>query len=170
MAAASNINRVPPGLLSLLAIKSLGQNPSLLSDTVQPSIELYKLYSGVYAEEMQATVSAPANVGIHTANAAVPGPGEIWIVSEFTLTPTAALAAGTTYGNICPVMVSRSSNAVYSLDPGTVQTASAGQQLCIGVRDFILPTNFTLGMFVGNLTLGTALDWYVFARFVRLLV
>lgn len=161
----SLINRVPPGLLSLLGIKSLGVNPSLLADMVQPVLELRDLYYGVYAQEAIHTITAPAAPGIHVSNLAGPGPGEIWLVERMSIFPTVVLPAGTTYGNVSPMMYNQGTAVAHALDSGTLITITAGQTGQIGSSRFILPTNYRLGAFIGSVTLGTATAWYISVRY-----
>ena len=89
----SLIQRIPPGLLSFLGLKSTGQNPNNLSDTVVPVLDLEHLY---LAQDLQVSSNTQnvANAG-QSISLAVPN-GEAWRVLGFgysadTLTATATL-------------------------------------------------------------------------------
>ena len=76
-----SLNRIPAGLLSLLQIKSLGRNPSALSDFVQPTLEMSESYfttlSLRFARASTAGV-ASADQGTRISLIEVPE-NEIWI-------------------------------------------------------------------------------------------
>lgn len=95
------INRVPPGLLSLLDIKSLGQNPIALADQLSPVLELASLYFESIAGRVTGSTPAVNTVGQSEFTGAGtrlrPNPGELWIIRRVAVRPLAALGAGTTY-------------------------------------------------------------------------
>lgn len=118
----SQINRVPPGLLSLLGIKALGQNPSVLNDTVQPTVDLIRWYLSIYSQLETSDVAVGA-VGIVISTTLRAGPGEMLILdgaASFTLNQ---LPATTEYryqlavaeivtGRVCQMIGERSATGV----------------------------------------------------------
>ena len=87
------IQRIPPGLLSFLGLKSTGQNPNVLADTVVPTLNLEHLYLAQDLRVSSATQNV-ANAG-QSISLAVPN-GEAWRVlgigySADTLTAPATL-------------------------------------------------------------------------------
>jgi len=88
------INRLPPGLLSQLGIKSGGRNPELLSGIVSACVELWPLYLLPTEITKFETVapSAAGNAGFGTVIGAVPA-DEIWWVTSYSVYSD-ALTAG----------------------------------------------------------------------------
>lgn len=72
----SRINKVPDGLLDLLDLKALGQNPSVFPDTVQPSIDLFPFYAAGDLRQYREQVNSAAAGSLVTLR--IPT-GEIWI-------------------------------------------------------------------------------------------
>lgn len=151
------INRVPPGLLSLLDIKSLGLNPVLLSDELGGTIELGGLYIAAIAQEQigqTAAVAAPGAVSTTFSGSTFrPPPGELWVVEKAAAQPTAVLGAGQSY---------RFRLCVYdsTLGPllwvGDSSTGAAGDRPSVGANGIILGPGQGLGIQVDSVTAGTA--------------
>lgn len=93
----SLVNRVPPGLLSLLGIKALGINPSILPDELQPNLDITSLYAVANSELLGGTTAAVGAPGVSAVSALLVPAGEIWIMNRGALYATANLGAGTTY-------------------------------------------------------------------------
>lgn len=91
----SLINRVPPGLLSLLGIKALGQNPSVLSDTIAAEIDVAPLYLQAFSELVANSTTPFTTTGIVGGLVVVPA-GEMWIVNRAACYAGAVIGAATT--------------------------------------------------------------------------
>lgn len=165
----SQVNRVPPGLLSLLGIKASGQNPSILPDTLTPTLELLDLYMAGNAQEVVASTSAVNLVGIWGVASLQPGPGELYLVERMSVSTTTALAAGTTY-EVQPMLYEASTGARrYTVGPRV--GATVGQVFCTASeRPFIVTPGYRLGAFVSVATLGVAQQFAVAVRYVPLTV
>lgn len=76
------INRVPQGFLGLLDTKTLGQNPSDLSNTIVPTVDLKELFlsnSGLKGDGVTAAGVTSASLQVRVADVTVPA-GELWFV------------------------------------------------------------------------------------------
>jgi hypothetical protein len=93
----STINRVPPGLLSLLDVKSMGVNPVQLGDQLLPVIELGNQYAAATGQLQTGTTpvaAAPGRVEPSSGYSYRAGPGELLVVSYVCARTTAVLGAG----------------------------------------------------------------------------
>lgn len=90
----SIINRIPPGLLSMLDIKAQGENPKFLSDTVTPGMEFLPFYELQKYEAQVSSIIATAAVGF-SAGIQVPE-GQYWHVKHHSVFVTNVAA-----GEIC---------------------------------------------------------------------
>jgi len=94
------INRVPPGLLSLLDIKSMGQNPVGLAEDLRAQLDVTSLYVGAVATARQGQTNAFGVPGLFptaTGFSFVAQPGEILILERCVLVAAAVLGAGQSY-------------------------------------------------------------------------
>jgi len=92
---AGAINRIPQGFLSLLDLKTQGQNAHTLSDTLIPVVECLDFY--LAAQRQVVTAQAAASIGAVSAAALTPAAGEIWIVRQFCVFSVADLPAAATF-------------------------------------------------------------------------
>jgi len=91
------VNRVPPGLLSLLDMKALGQNPVTLSEQLVPTLDLLGNYIASVSQLQDGnTTGTLGATGIFPFVVALAGPGELLIVSRAVAVATATLGAATT--------------------------------------------------------------------------
>lgn len=162
----SNINSYPPGLLSLLGIKALGQYPSVLPDTVQPTIDLNQFYFGYGATFVKEDTDTAQPIGQKGFNIGTAGVGELLIITSGALYfSTLAVGTGIT---IRP--------EVYHLATGTrtwageAATAAAGQQLLVGFENVVVPPGFRFGYEVTALTGAVVQPCTFGARVLRLVV
>lgn len=165
------INRVPPGLLSLLGIKSVGQNPALLSELLQPTVELLDLYTEAAIESVTATVGNVNTTGswnfVTSGTRMRPNPGELWIVRRMTVVPTINLNAGTSYGYIAGVI--NSTNGGLHGVLGVHASGGPGTRPACGTEvPFIIGPASELTLWVESLTLGIANDFGCNAQITRL--
>lgn len=165
----SLINRVPPGLLSLLGIKALGQNPQWLPDSLQPTLELLQLYTSANAQESTYLTPAIGAAGAFVSTTAGPGPGELWLVDRMSVYTNGGLPVGTTLTDVRPIYQNTATNALTFLN-GTAASATVGEQLIIGGQQFVLPVGCRLGAHVRSLALGTAQQLTVCVRYVPLVI
>jgi len=93
---AQLLNRIPSGLLSLFQIKSLGQNPDRLEDSVRGVVDLTQFYLHNTTLRIAATTQAgvaSTDIGNRIAEITVPS-DEIWLLiglmSESKVTTWAA--------------------------------------------------------------------------------
>jgi len=163
----SLINTQPTGLLSVLGIKSVGTNPAVLTDTVQPVVNLddaYGLGSSVY---LQGSIGTLNTLGLNSAFPVVPA-GEAWLVHECGYQSIAALAALTSY-RLAPCVFSQ--GLQLNLYTGPQQSFVAGERVLFSTEGKVfVPAGFQLGVAVTALALGTATALLAFARLTRLAV
>jgi hypothetical protein len=88
------INRIPPGLLSLLDAQSSGQNPVSLHEELSGTIELGVQYAAASGVLRSATTGAAAAVGRVEAVSFRAAAGELLVCTYAAAQPTAVLAAG----------------------------------------------------------------------------
>jgi hypothetical protein len=100
------IQTIPPGLLNLLNLKQMGQNPGVLSDQVDPTVELFAWYMRARAQgapgltgqspptQVLAIGASPGNFLIGAPNVVVPS-NELWYVESMQLFGTLGAAADT---------------------------------------------------------------------------
>lgn len=163
------INRVPPGLLSLLDIKALGQNPSVLSDLVQPTIDLSSFYYRIFSSMITDFTAVPAAVGFQPVTAFDAGPGEILICAGLGCIADSALAAGTTV-RWTPVIADQATGRVLS-QVAPEASGTAGEQPYTGTDEIVaLGPGTRLGVMIESLTLGTGPRARISARVLRLRV
>lgn len=165
----SLINRVPPGLLSLLDIKALGQNPSFLTDSVQPTIDLSDFYARIYSSLVTDFTAIPGAVGFQAVTAFDTAPGEIIVVAGLCCIADSALAAGTSV-RWTPVIADQATGRVLSqIAPET--SGIAGEQPCTGTDQIVtLGPGTRLGVMISALTLGTGPRARISAKVLRLRV
>ena len=165
----SLINRVPPGLLSLLDIKALGQNPSVLADVVTPTLELLQFYLRIYSQTVTDFTNVPAGVGFLPVTAFDSTPGEIVICAGIGVIADSVLAAGTTV-KWTPVVATADTGRVISAVAAET-SGTAGEQPCTGTDEVvILGPSTRLGVMVSQLVLGTGPRARITARVLRLRV
>lgn len=164
----SLINRVPPGLLSFLGIKALGQNPSQLSDELTPVLELGSLYLAPYSETRQfqtAVINAP---GFFSASGALVPAGKIWVCGSISLNTSGVIAAATTYTGMGLCWNPTGTSIIYDVGAPLV-TATAAGRLLTGVNELrVLPPGAQLGVHGQAVTVGTAQLFYVNVRLIEL--
>lgn len=86
----------PSGLLGLLQLKNNGRNPAVLSDVVQPGIDLmphYLLTNGETTLSANVAVAAPGGAGPAVPDSIVPE-GECWAVQLFSISMNGVLGVG----------------------------------------------------------------------------
>lgn len=86
------ITRAPIGLLDFFGIQNQGRNPSLLSGTILPTLDVQSFYQTDKLEYIEETGIAIAGTASSTLTTTIPA-GEVWYVKEFAL-GTAVLGAG----------------------------------------------------------------------------
>lgn len=94
----STINRVPPGLLSLLDIKAQGENPRFLSDVVGPVFQFRDLYELQKTEARASAIVSVSATGFHVG-IQVPE-SEYWHVLHHSVA-LASVGAGEIF-DFCP--------------------------------------------------------------------
>lgn len=147
------VNRVPPGLLSLLDMKALGQNPVTLSEQLVPTLDLYENYiASISRVEDGNTTGTVGATGIFPFVVALASPGELVIVSRAVAAPTANLGAATTLTFSIGVYDIPSSQM---LDSGTPVTGTTGgRPLAVAPKFTILAPGQGLAVFCHAWTAG----------------
>jgi hypothetical protein len=163
----SLVNKVPPGLLALLGIKAGGQNPSILPDTLTPTIELLELYVSGNCTEVNANTSAITNPQLWNASALPqPGAGEMFVVERMSIAAAGTLPAATTY-RLQPIIYEPTGVRHFPVGPAV--TATVNERLLSGNdRWFIVPPGYRMGIAALAVTLGTATAFTISARYVPL--
>jgi hypothetical protein len=141
---AQLIQRVPAGLLSLLGLKAGGVNPSVLSDTVQPMLDLSALY-GVGAAQFL-TVGGNVVVGLFASTLIVPD-NEVWYVRNYTVYSNGALGAGVS-AQWAPAYFLNVAGATRAFQVGPLSNLGAVGNFVSSAGDtpFLLPPSSTLGV------------------------
>lgn len=146
------INRVPPGLLSLLDTKSGGVNPLVLSDELNGSLELlpfYSIASGIQINGDSAASNAVGQLAPLAAgdNFRVPA-GEIWVVQFVAIRSGAVLGAGTTV-KCAPCIYNTSLGSVVWSD--SQQEFLTGERVCVSTnRALVIGPNFGIGVHISG--------------------
>jgi len=145
----SVINRVPPGLLSVLDIKAQGENPRFLGDQVTPTLDFWPLY-----ELQKAVPKASAIVGAAfglRAELTVPA-NEYWHVLHMSGSPS-ALGAGDSYSICCYLFGSLTVGAYFEgpVGPYVGSAAPVAGELnrCYADRDFWAGPGDLIGVHCG---------------------
>lgn len=167
------IQRIPVGLLDYLQIQSLGKNPTVLSEVVQPTIDLWKLYSASRWESTSYVGTPVAANGAFNpdaatvANVTVPF-NEYWLIDDCTF--EIGLGGATTaqcQGSWNIPAVGGSLRHYWSeFMPLPI---AAGQSYFLRCRgeDFILPPGSAPVLNVTGFA-GAAISWIGRVRFIRL--
>jgi hypothetical protein len=142
----SLINRVPPGLLSLLGTKAMGINPSVLPDTVQPIVDTTQAYLGAFAERLQVDTSAvTARAVLGSSGQLAPGVGEIFAVNSCIA--FAQVAAASTL-RMRLVLFDVGTGNVFAAAPASASAAASEWAICSWDGPLYIPTGFELGVAV----------------------
>lgn len=152
------INRIPPGLLSLLDLKTMGQNPVLLGDELLAQIDLTELYVGAVATTRQGTTNAFAAPGLYptaTGYSFVAQPGELLVIEKVCIIPTANLAVGVTQR--ARIAVADSAGVMTYVSPAA--SGTAGERPAVAVdRNLVLGPGQTLQLWI-EAAAGAATAW-----------
>lgn len=164
----TQVNRVPPGLLSLLDIKSLGQNPSLLADEISPTLEMGDFYTNAIAQqELETTDPITGQGSFLCAGRFICQPGELLVVSSFTAIPTLALAAGNSL-TYTPCVISIGLGRPIAQVGPTVSPAATQRAISGSVTPFIVTPGQTLGVYCTVWAAAANPTVTIFARVTRL--
>ena len=176
--AGQLVNRVPPGLLSLLGIKSLGQAPALLSDTIAPTIELLGAYLQANGGFQRLQTGPIAGHGLFPATA-TPGtgvvpPGRLWACSNITVTSDVPMPAATTFIDVqacyftSPVA---DLSQTFGVQMTPASATAVNERVMASVDGVILiPPNATMSVHVRGGVVGTSVNFNVLMRYIELLI
>lgn len=170
------IQVIPPGLLSMLQLKSpAGQNPQVLNLDLQPTIELLDWYLLANCENLQAlpgvthvTADGPG-FKLFTTNPIVVPNSEWWYVHYYTI-GTTQLAAGDSMGVLkpmCQFMPGGAANFV-TLGTDTCPATPALGAASVGASDFWLGPGTTVGFFLGGIVSAAGITFGGNMTFTRL--
>jgi hypothetical protein len=171
--AAGPIQVIPPGLLSLLELKSpAGRAPQLMPLDLQPQIDLLKWYLIAKAAAVVPGGSmtvVTANVGFNefTTNPYIVPDNEWWYVHYFSVN-TAVLAAGDALGPMSVMaQIGGGVQLFNQLGPFSPSAVVGGNMTCAAF-DFFLPPGARLGVNITSLTsLGLVVAGQLFATRLR---
>lgn len=149
------INRIPPGLLSLLGIKGTGLNPVLLADELRPIIDTTEAYYAAVSQPYEDTTAALSTTGFAGGTISSPPPGEIWIFPSVIAKFSAALAAGTTY-RVRIAVAQAGSGQLLHIGPDAASGTTGSQPVTSSAGPIYVRPGELLGVFVEAVTLGTA--------------
>jgi hypothetical protein len=161
------INRVPPGLLSLLGIKGTGQNPVLLADELVTTLNTTEAYYAAVSQPYQDVVTTPGTVGFFGGTISSPPAGELWVFPNVQCAFGAPLAAGTT-SKVRLAVAQLGSAEILHASPGVCEGTVASRPLGPDSGPLYVRPGETLGVWVESLTLGTAASVAIFGRRVVL--
>lgn len=163
----SLINRVPPGLLSLLGIKALGQNPSVLADILTPELDVTDLYFAAFSEQAGGTTGAITTAGTAPFSALTVPPGELWYLDRLAIVSTGALAASTTY-RVAAAIYDNAGQRLEYVDQSE-SFVTGDRCVCRLSRPFILGPAMSPALFTLSTT-GTAQTFRYDGRFARMVI
>lgn len=134
------INRIPPGVLSQLGIKSGGRNPEILNSVLNGCVDLWPLYMHATAEIVGDTTSVNG-VGVWGTSTLIAGQDEWWWVHEYSIaTPT---LAATQTAQFAPALTWNGQSAILGI---IGRLASSGERSsAFAERQFLLPPGAGLG-------------------------
>lgn len=161
------INRIPPGLLSLLGIKGTGLNPVLLADELRPIIDTTQAYYAAVSQPYQDVATGLTAVGFFGGTISSPPPGELWVFPSATVGFGAALAAGTTY-KVRLAVGQLGSGEILHTGPGVAEGTVGSRPIAPDAGPLYVRPGETLGVWVEAVTLGTAAPVAIFGRRVVL--
>lgn len=171
----SLINRLPGGLLSLLGIKSVGLNPQILADSVQPTIDLGRFYEAYGSQVVTGANGSASGIGVFYASEwwNQVSNNEVWAVQSvcIALAGYAALPAATTYR--ARVAIFNPNNGVVVQGAPEALTFTTGETPLWTLSPdavILVPPGFALGLFVNAATLGTAQVFQTFGRVTKLAI
>jgi len=145
------IQVAPAGLLGFLQLKSpAGRNPTVLFDSVQPTIDLFNFWmQSRVIDDTVNTQNLVAGSGGFTAwsTPIIVPQGETWFITNYSILAT--LAAGDTVTQMRPIV---RYNPLVGVTPfgrlGTdVATSNAASRIIVAAENFWLPPGAELGIF-----------------------
>lgn len=156
------INRVPPGLLSLLGIQSTGRNPVLLADDLQAVLDLTQSYfigqSQVYGD----VTAALGTTGFFSGAVGSPSAGELWVFSQVVIA-CGVLPAATTY-RVRPAVAQVGTGEILHVSSMTASGTAGERPVAATTEPIYVRPNELLGVFVESVTLGTASPFAIYGR------
>lgn len=157
MALYGPIQSIPPGLLGLLQLKTVGRNPSELDSTVTPGFELSDWFLRANQEQLNTSytqlMAASAAGGYQaftTPSALVVPDGEWWYVSHYAA--RGGLAVGDTVNQMrTALQTNRTGTVRFGRFGAPATLAGQGSLVCFDT-DFWAPPGSEFGVHVSNVT------------------
>jgi len=147
------IQQLPPGLLGFLQLKSQGQNPSLLADSYQPSIEMLDWLLLASNETLQVGFAAGTiggNLASSTVNAVATVPNEEWwYVHRFSV--GVAPVGATRISNVGLIMTLSAAGAAANFSLASNPVIGVADLVNVGAQGFFAPPGAILG-WIANIT------------------
>jgi len=168
------IQTLPCGLLGFLQLKNLGQNPSILPDTIQSTLDLREWLLETNAENPLTPSSVIVTSGVvglvlFTTLPLIVPDREWWFVENYTLT-MGVVPAGDEIA-AAPAMRTSVAGAPQQLilaPEFEVEVSTVNQSGCASARDFWLGPNMELGAWVNRVVAAGNLTIAARVRFTRL--
>lgn len=138
------IQRVPPGYLSFLGLRGTGNNPSEVSDFVQPVLDLEYLY---VAQDLAVEVATTAGVNAPGGAATLEVPaGEAWRIVAISA-QLATVLVGDVFNVSIGFALSSAGLIVQCANPPRIVATAAAQTMTGGLfipQRFMLPAGHTI--------------------------
>lgn len=173
MSWPANVQAQPLGLLDLLRIKNLGQNPGTMSAAVVPTFDLRELYASEQFETVDAgVVTFSAANTIDYPNLTVP-PGQVWWIDALTFVVD-QVSAATSCTLQCAIRTNVSGGTFSLLYPSGEQAITAVGDVgrCFvptaSAKTLIMTPNDRVTMIGRNFTGAGTIGIRAYARFTRL--
>jgi hypothetical protein len=157
MALYGPIQAIPPGLLGLLQLKTVGRNPGELDSTVTPGFELSDWYLRANQEQLNTSftqlMAATAGGGYQpftTPSVLTVPDGEWWYIAHYAV--RGGLAVGDTINQMRIALQTNRTGTVRFGRFGAPSTlAGQGSLVCFD-NDFWAPPGAEFGVHVSNVT------------------
>lgn len=165
------VNALPGGYLDLLGLKTMGRNPSAVTDFVQPILDLSKFYLSSQAVVLSASTTANTpGSWFFGGNFDVPQ-NEVWALLDIGVYSNALIASEAAQISLVVDFPSSGNVPMFIGDPGVRSTAAGHRPGAAKNRDVVmLPPGSRLGFFAHELTTAGVITFQGNARVVRLSV
>jgi hypothetical protein len=164
---ASLINRVPIGLLSLLGIKALGDNPRELSNQVWPNLDLMPFYLAATTEVLNVNTLAVNANGFWGATAATTTNLKLWVVNSYTCRSVANLGAATSI-RFRAAINDTTTNRIVSVSDALSVGAAGESPICGFSQRIVMLPGYQLGIWVEQIALGVAPTFQISLSYTEL--
>jgi hypothetical protein len=155
----------------MLGIKATGQNPHVLPDSVQSTLDLSMFYRNTEAAHAGGITNAVNATGVFGTSPLWPQPGELWVVNSFAIIATANLLAATSI-RFRACIYEIVDNDVTWVSP-TFASGAVGELPALGGAfdgPLLVPAGYGLAAWVEQIAVGTAPTLRISGRIAKLKV